>query len=114
VWLFTTINQYGKNNLCSEGLRNIVLQREKLVWKERPSSLEDEKSSEYEDHVSVNLESDGELEGEDEIDPQPVQDQPVSNQIISSLKEEKYRCKKKVKLNGLLAEGMSHPAWLPK
>jgi hypothetical protein len=36
------------------------------------STLEDEEFSEYEDHVSVNLESDSELKEEDEIDPQPA------------------------------------------
>jgi hypothetical protein len=41
------------------------------------------------------------------------QDQPVSSQLISSLQEEKHGCQKIVKLNGVLAQGMSHPAWLP-
>ncbi|KAK6295408.1 hypothetical protein J4Q44_G00346340 [Coregonus suidteri] len=80
------------------------------------------------------LESDSELEEEDEIDPQPAQDQPISSQPqdqpvssqpqdqpvssqpqdqpVSSL-QEKYGCQKIVKLNGLLAQGMSHPSKLP-
>ena len=41
------------------------------------------------------------------------QDQPVSSQLISSLQEKKHGCQKIVKLNGVLAQGMSHPAWLP-
>ncbi len=44
---------------------------------------EEEKLSEYEDHISINSESDSDFEEEDEIDHQPASKDPISSHTIN-------------------------------
>ena len=75
--------------------------------------MKDKGLSEYQDHVLSIRSLTVSWKKRMRLSLSHPQDPPISNQQICRLHEEKYGCQKIVKLNGLLAQGMSHIAWLP-
>ena len=101
VWLLITIHEDGEQILCSEGLRNEFLKRQKLLKTMK------RKSFQYMKIVFLSIQSlTVSLKKRmrmiiSQLQEKPVRSQPVSiqDQAVSSQQVEKYGCQKIIKLN---------------